>query len=224
MSLTKYLTRYSTPSLLTEDGVKGLLAKALQNVQIFKPFNADVVFVTEAVQPCVRKSYFNRLYPQPPNISTVVGEFLHRLLQEQFKAQGYGVEVGLALDLGDFRLVGRADVVHDDENGNTHVVEIKTVGRLPQAPQKTHVLQLQVYMQLLNAGQGTILYIDRNKGLIRLFDVKPNPQALELAVANAKVLWQSLQDYVPPVAHRGAWCVFCPHRKRCWLVDRSVAV
>ncbi len=222
VSLTKYLTHYSTP-YLREEEVESLLNRALRNVQIFKPYSANAIYVTEAVQPCPRQSYFNRLYPRPPTIASVLGQYLHTLLQEQFKSLGYDIEVGVGLDLGEFKLVGKADVVAEDEHG-THIVEIKSVGMLPNTPRETHIRQLQIYMQLLQAERGTLLYVSRNKGNIKLFDIKPDPQSLEFAITNARVLWEALNSRVPPPAHRGAWCVFCPHRKRCWLADRAVAV
>jgi len=193
-----------------------VLESALRAAQPFRPYRSDVVYVTEVVQPCVRRAYFERLHPQSPSVATVVGEYLHTLLEEGLRALGLRTEVGLALNLGDFKLVGRADAVLEGEDGDVEdVIEIKTVGKLPGEPLETHVAQLQVYMELLEAPAGTLLYLNRNTGGVKLFSVRPNPTALELAVMNARELWEALQDYVPPPPHRGAWCALCPHRRRC---------
>ncbi len=224
MSLTKYLTRYSTP-YLTEEGVADLLVQALRNAQPYRPPHPNIVYVTEAVRPCLRQAYFNRLYPSPPTIAAIVGEYLHNILEEAFARLGLKTEVGLAVDLGEFKLAGRADAVLENDEGNVEdVVEIKTVGKLPERPESTHVRQLQVYLELLEAPKGTLLYIDRNRGHAKLFTIRPDPGALELAKENARILWEALNSHTPPNPRQGAWCVFCPHRRRCWAADRSVAV
>ena len=205
--------------MLSEVEVSRVLESALRVAQPFRPCRSDVIYVTEAVQPCVRRAYFERLHPQPPSVASVVGEYLHALLEEGLRALGLRTEVGVALNLGDFRLVGRADAVAEGEDGDVlDVVEIKTVGRLPEEPLETHVAQLQVYVELLGAPRGTLIYIGRNTGAVKLFTVRPDRAALELAIINAMALWAALESRSPPPPRRGAWCAICPHRRRCRLI------
>ena len=219
MSLTKWVKPYR---LLSEEGVADLITEALRRVQPYHPPKHDVIYVTEAVQPCMRRMYLERLHPRPPSIATVTGEYLHNLLQQVLKRLGYVTEFGVAKNLGDFKLTGRVDAVWQDDF--PHIIEIKTVSQLPKEPYATHIKQLRVYMSILEVPCGYLVYLDRNKGKTAIHMVQPDPSALEEALKNARVLWKALNDHVPPQKHEGAWCVFCPFRRECRRVDRAVMV
>jgi len=79
-----------------------------------------VVWVTELTQ-CLRKSFYMRKMPVRRTPEMLLGEVLHRdILTALAYELNCSAEVPVELDMGDFKLVGRADLVCDD-----CVVELK---------------------------------------------------------------------------------------------------
>ncbi len=123
----------------------------------------------------------------------------------------------MRLCLNGFELHGRADAVkYDDEGRAIEVIELKTSNGMKKAALESHVLQLQTYLQILNAKQGYIIYIDRASGRVKVFRVRPDKRALREVIQRAKQLHEALTSYRPPPPKRGPWCGLCPHKWSCW--------
>ena len=123
----------------------------------------------------------------------------------------------MRLCLNGFELHGRADAVkYDDEGRAIEVIELKTSNGMKKAALESHVLQLQTYLQILNAKQGYIIYIDRASGRVKVFRVRPDKRALREVIQRAKQLHEALTSYSPPPPKRGPWCGLCPHKWSCW--------
>ncbi len=179
-----------------------------------KLLDRDTIAITEVTFPCLRKAYYDRTrrrLPTPAEALKVLGTEVHTLLQDVLKEEGWDIEVGVSLNLGEFKLVGRVDAVKGDE-----VIEIKTSNGLKDRALESHVLQLQAYMAVLHAKHGYIVYIDRASGRVRVFRVRPDRYALRIVIKRAKQLHEALANHraLPP-KHAGAWCALCAYRWNC---------
>jgi CRISPR-associated exonuclease Cas4 len=175
----------------------------------------DEIAVTEACSPCLRKAYYSRTRasrPTPVEFVKLAGTDMHVMLQSVLSGEGWDVEVSVALPLSDygFTLVGRVDAVRDGE-----VIEFKTSSEVPEQPYRSHELQVQAYMQVLNARRGYIIYLSRTSGRVKVFLVRPDKQALRQVIQRARKLHEALKNGAPPEPTKGPWCNTCQFFSEC---------
>ncbi len=170
----------------------------------------SIVYVTDLVS-CSQKRVFRLEMPlaafrfEPP---LLLGDLVHlgleRLLEEEGWVAEVEVEKRVEVDGRVYTLRGRADAVLFDENGVRHVVEIKTA-RSIERPLEHHILQLQIYMELLGAEGGSIVYVTPDK--ILEFEVPRRSVDVERLVA------ETVRNEARP---RFDWeCRYCPFRRFC---------
>jgi len=174
----------------------------------------DVVYVTDLVL-CSHKLKLRRMFPELSlafDPITVTGNLIHIGVEKYLKDHGfvveYSVEREFEIDGKRYVLKGRVDAYHPDEK---IVIEIKS-SRTPQnKPLEHHILQLQVYLNLLEARRGVLVYI--------------TPEAfLEYAIEREKLNIKSLikaavNDEVHP---RWSWeCKYCVFKKLCPYATQS---
>ncbi len=205
--------------MIDEATINAWLLRAASKFNV-KLLDRDTITVTEVTFPCLRKAYFDRTrrrLPTPVEALKVLGAELHTLLEDVMRREGYEVEVSVAIEVGDFKLVGRADAVKYDDNGcATEVVEIKTSNGVKEHALESHTLQLQAYMTILGAKCGYIVYIDRASGRVKVFKARPDKRALRTVIERAKQLHEALLKHEAPPPRRGPWCGLCPHKWSCW--------
>ncbi|MEM4593393.1 MAG: PD-(D/E)XK nuclease family protein, partial [Sulfolobales archaeon] len=149
--------------------------------------------------------------PTPVEFLKVVGQEVHRALQDVLRSDGWEVEVGVSLQLDGFVLRGRIDAVKEDA-----ILEFKTVGSLPtDGPYSSHVLQAQAYLAMVGGSRAYLVYLSRNDGKVKVYRVDPNKQALKQVVERAKQLHQALKSGRPPQSTRGPWCEHCSFKLAC---------
>lgn len=168
-----------------------------------------ILYVTDLVS-CSHKRRMRLEYPEltlkfEPQL--VLGDLLHEGLERILEEQGYRREVEVVAEyevLGTrVTLKGRVDAVGDDA-----VVEIKT-GRSGQSlPHDHHILQLQVYLNLLGMDRGILVYITPDR--MAEYEVDRDPIDIKMLVE------ETLLDVKHPRWHwECRYCVFskmCPHR------------
>jgi CRISPR-associated protein Cas4 len=205
--------------VLDEASVNRWLLKAYQKYNI-KLFDDSTITVTEAVFPCLRYSYYKRTrkqLPTPAEALKALGNEVHTLIQDSLRDEGWETEVGIGIELNGFKLVGRADAVRYDGNGNAlEVIELKSSNGLHTSPLEAHKLQLQTYLTILHARVGYLIYIDRASGRVKVFRVKPDRHALREVIQRAKQLHEALVNHQPPPPTRGPWCNVCPYKLACF--------
>lgn len=168
--------------------------------------NPNVVYVTELVT-CSHKRFYRLNYPEltltfEPTL--ILGELLHYGLEEVLREEGYNVEVEVERDYtvngGEYKLKGRVDAL-----GRGGVVEIKT-GRAGQTlPHQHHILQLQVYMELLDVNWGILVYVTPD----RLVEFKVERESVRIE----ELISDTIKDSTHP---RWEWeCRYCPYSKLC---------
>lgn len=124
---------------------------------------------------------------------------------------------------GTATLYGRADLVLTTEDCETVVIELKTYKKSPrdlwgpdQGPRETHKTQASVYVSLLEADRGYVVYVDPSEiheDTVYAHNAGKMPHSLIEEEAR-RLLFPSEQD-IP----RHEWeCRYCPYREICPIV------
>ncbi|HIP85560.1 MAG TPA: CRISPR-associated protein Cas4 [Pyrodictium sp.] len=177
------------------------------------------LYVTDLVS-CSHKRVLRHAYPhlslrfEPP---LIVGDLIHAGLAKMLEDENewvpeYTVEKKFEINGTEYRVLGRIDLVKIDSNGKPiHVVEIKTGKELPQnAPLEHHVIQLQLYMNLLEVDKGSLVYITSDALVEYEFDRQP--------INILDLVRETINDSIHP---RYAWeCRYCVYRKLCPYAKR----
>ena len=138
-----------------------------------KEYNGILVWVSALTQ-CPRRWLYMLRFPEASQVqfkgSFVLGRVAHaglqQLLQSYYPALGYDrieiekeVEKKIALDDGREVLVtGRIDILAYRGDEKT-VYEIKTARSDMGLPHEHHLMQLRIYMNIVNAQRGVLLYV-----------------------------------------------------------------
>ena len=173
----------------------------------------SIVYVTDLVT-CSNKREFRLKYPLlafkfEPQL--IIGDLVHKGLESLLSSRGWEVEVSVekSIDVDGkmYRVLGRVDLLKRDDNGNiVDVVEVKTVRELvDRFPLEHHLLQLRVYLELLEANRGRILYVSRNR--IVEYEVERGEISIESMVR------ETIYNTAIP---RYSWeCRYCTYKKIC---------
>jgi len=173
------------------------------------------VSVTDLVA-CSQRYHFVRRYPEIKiqmnyNPILVLGRILHVGLETIIRSQWHDVEtekpIEKIISLDDGRVIRVAGVVDAYVPGESLVIEFKTSRADHELPLQHHVLQLKIYMNMLQAEHGLLFYI--------------NPDRIsEYAIDNSIDDWQ-LQALVNETLNnqrhpRYDWeCNYCPYSIMC---------
>jgi len=133
-----------------------------------RPCNGSVCIGVSELIYCSNKYYMRRRYPElvlAENLYAswaVYGRLIHRGLESLLREYGFDteVEVSRCFSIEDLRVTvkGRLDAL-GVWDGTRTVVEIKSSRSDNELPRQQHVLQLRIYMNLVNAGKGILIYI-----------------------------------------------------------------
>ena len=176
--------------------------------------DSRVIHVTEVTQ-CLRRSYFLRtrlVQLSPANALRLIGDEVHKALQEVLKRYGYEVEFRVAIDAGDVKLVGHVDAYHPK---GKYIIEFKTVAKIPKSPYPNHLMQTQAYIALTYSRTGFIAYIARDNGDVKVFKVRPNKQTLRKLILRARELSKALTKGGPPRPEKSPLCNQCEFKYLC---------
>ncbi len=206
-----YETRssYKITSLIYSEIIKE------QREKLAEASDPSIIYVTDLVS-CTHKRYLRILFPEltirfdPP---AVLGDLVHIGLEEYLKKHGYDVEVPIEKEYEihgkKYMLKGRLDAYNRDEG---IIVEIKSGRSAQNLPREHHVLQLKIYMELMDAKQGILIYVTPEKILEYLIrrDKKINIKSLLETV---------IEDQVHP---KWSWeCKYCIFQKLCPYYTRQ---
>jgi len=176
--------------------------------------DSNTIYVTDLLycplKPRLREQFKELTLAEAYNPSTLQGSLIHesveRILIEELNAE---VEVPVTKEItinGEvYKLVGRIDAKKDNV-----IIEIKTSKTDVGIPKEEHVLQLRIYVNMLNAEHGILLYITPDR--ITEFYV-------DTGISDDKLI-ELVQDYVytrriPRHDWECKYCVYakvCPHK------------
>jgi len=172
-----------------------------------------IIYVTDLVSCShkreLRKTFLELYFRFEP--AMILGELLHRGLEEMLEEEGFKREqefqLPIVLDISptstkeqEFIIKGRVDAIKDKT-----IVEIKTARGIRGIPHPHHLLQLQIYLNLLGGETGILIYVTPSK-------------ILEFEVPREEVDVKSLaEETVLDMRHpRWSWeCNLCPFSKIC---------
>ncbi len=170
--------------------------------------NPKVLYVSDLVS-CSHKRLFRLRFPElqfrfePPSI---LGELVHRGLEDILTSNGFEKEVSIEEKVeinGDKYVVkGRMDAYSKDKE---LVVEIKTARSSQGVPHKHHIMQLQIYMEMVDAKEGLLVYITPD----RILEYKVLRETIDLV----ELVKETINDTVHP---RWDWeCRYCIYSRMC---------
>ncbi|MEM0380948.1 MAG: PD-(D/E)XK nuclease family protein, partial [Desulfurococcaceae archaeon] len=125
----------------------------------------SVIYVSDLVV-CTHKWHLRRRYPEltfrfEPQL--VIGKIIHKGLAELLKNRNFEIEFSLNREVyvnsRKYVLKGRVDAYNRDENV---IVEFKYSKLFREKPLEHHVMQLQLYMNMLDADKGVLVYLTPN--------------------------------------------------------------
>lgn len=170
--------------------------------------NPHVIYVTEIVG-CSHKYKLRTIYPELMlrfDPSAILGELVHIGLERYLGDTGFMIEYSIenkyVIDDEEYYLRGRVDAY---DPGRKLVVEIKSSRDASNKPFEHHILQLQVYLNMLESDNGILLYITPD-GLLE-YSIKREKLDLKSLI---KML---VRDEVHP---KYGWeCRYCVYRRMC---------
>lgn len=176
--------------------------------------NPNVIYVVDLVS-CSNKWFMRLTYPELTLrfepillIGRIIHEGLTKFLEEEGYVREYEVSARFTVDSKEYLVKGRVDAYNPDEGV---VVEIKSTRRFHGSPLEHHVMQLRIYMELLDADRGVIVYL--------------SPHAIvEYAVERSECYVEKyVEETVKNTTHpRWTWeCDVCLFNKLCGYYRRS---
>jgi len=191
---------------------------------------------------------FSDVVPEPLDIPTLktfgVGEAIHEWIQDILVKEGvaeviedetieYNEDLGVCtgrVSKEENKIIikepveihGRLDcqIKHEQES---IVVEIKSVKNggffyIGNNPKAAHVQQLQLYLDHKGLKKGVILYINKDTGEFKEFEIKHDPELVIKAKERfAEVKKRIDTGEIPNRLDIGSWqCSYCPYRLMCF--------
>lgn len=188
-------------------------------------------YYASSVGLCPRQAAFNKIgirTNDPHEVSRELyykfGNAAEEVVAQRFQQRGILLDRELRIEESRLNLSGRIDFVIEF-NGEIHLVELKTCGKLPSSPRKGHKAQLLVYQALTGIEKGIVWYISRhvsdwhNSLLHAPFVSTPTDDHLRSVLTSAATAkaWVE-RGAVPPKPDymKKSYCGFCPLKPVCW--------
>jgi CRISPR/Cas system-associated exonuclease Cas4 (RecB family) len=198
--------------MITEKDVYEMFAEIYYG-RIYVPLSNEEIHVTEATQ-CLLKSFYQRklqrVLLEPKMVVLSFGDLVHKALQEPLKRRDYSVEVEGRHTVNGVTLIGHTDALHSD-----HLLEIKTISRIPHDSLQHHRLQCNSYNFMFNKDIGSIIYIHKPSGTIRIFDVPKDEESFQYVCLRAYRLSACLKNNVQPKPEPSWLCSYCEYIDIC---------
>lgn len=201
-------TSYILP-LLYEENVKEFNEK-LKEIK-----DPSVIYVSDLVV-CTHKWYLRRKYPEltfrfEPQL--MIGRVVHEGLARFLEKKGFEIELSIErevyVDSRKYLLKGRVDAYNRDEK---IIIEFKYSKLFKEKPLEHHIMQLQIYMNMLDAEKGVLMYLTPNAMVEFQYD------RMDYSID------KQVKDVVED-CHRPRWsweCRFCVFRRLCGYATSSL--
>jgi CRISPR-associated exonuclease Cas4 len=164
-----------------------------------------VLFVHELCE-CSYKRLMRSRFPEIEraemyNPRFALGELIEEALRYRFKGMEENHAKGLTVDGKSYLISGIVDVV-EPETGIP--IEVKYQTSLQDKPQEHHILQLRLYLWLMNSERGELLYVSP-QGLKSFIVKEPliDEEVIQLIKDEKAPRWQEWE------------CLYCPYQQFC---------
>lgn len=181
---------------------------------------------------CMRKVWFSYKKPKQKDKDVLkifeAGNRMHGFISDVIMSEKnphielLETEIPFKISIDDFTVSGRIDdLILLKINNKKYLVEVKSTKYLPKEPNKSHVMQLQLYMHAKNIPDGIILYIQKDNLQTKWFNIEYNKDETEKILERFKKLHDSLvKDAIPEAEAKkieeDLWmCDYCEYRDEC---------
>jgi len=183
--------------------------------------NEGVIFVTDLVR-CPLKREYELKFPEIANSSllnpsNLIGDLVHEGLERVIDIGNYKKETEVEVSKDFFiegkkvTIHGRIDLLFKSEK-EILVVEIKTSKRDIGIPKENHVLQLKIYMNLLNTSRGILVYFTNDRIAEFIIEGQISDEEMEGLISDHLRLYPT-----PKYNWECRYCyfsAFCPYAKK----------
>lgn len=183
---------------------------------------------------CVRKAWYSYKFPKETEEELIkifeVGNMFHDFIVDVLKSEKnpevelLKEEMPFQVEVDDFIVSGRIDdLVLITMSGKSVLVEVKSTKSIAytKKPNKSHEMQLQIYMHFTGVHNGMVLYLEKNTLQSKAFTVDYDKAVAEKAMERFRHLHNFLkEDKLPePEAKLKAderWmCSYCNYKQEC---------
>jgi CRISPR/Cas system-associated exonuclease Cas4 (RecB family) len=192
-------------------------------------------YYPSAVGQCLRKSWYS--YKQPKQLPVdklkvfEAGNLVHEFMAHVFRSERnqhialVEAELPLKLEIGDFLISGRLDdIILLKLNNQQYLIEVKSRGTMQylDEAEKSHVMQLQLYMLISGIHQGFMVYIEKNTLQAKSFIVHFDATVAQEAISRFALLHSHLKQGTLPqpearmLSSLNWLCKFCEYREDCY--------
>jgi CRISPR-associated exonuclease Cas4 len=200
------MPQYKSSQKITSIIYKEYMKELMERFEEAK--NPKVIFVTDLVA-CTHKFHLRHIFPELTikfEPSAIMGDLVHSGLESLLKNYGfeveYPIETKYKVNDEEYILKGRIDAYHPEEK---IVVEIKTSRTAQNLPREHHVYQLQIYLNILDARQGILIYITPD----RILEYNIDREKIDVK----SLIKMLIEDKVHP---KWSWeCKYCYFQKIC---------
>jgi hypothetical protein len=176
----------------------------------------EVFYPSTLGNPCDRflyLAYRGLLIDSPLNSNTRRifdnGNYLEDRMDSYFKAIGIVIDRERSVSLDFPPISGRCDFILSHDIYDQIILELKSINdrgfkALKQFPKAEHELQLQIYLNLLPAQWGTVLYENKNDQKLKAFLIQQNPKVFEQILKRCRKIIDMLE--MPKTCRGNKWC------------------
>ena len=177
-----------------------------------------------ALSGCKRAIYYDRIGIEPKscwNFETLMffdlGHALHDMVQKRLMDAIPGFQPEVTVDFKELNIYGHCDGVFAEQDW---VLEIKTIGSSGFGslirPKKDHVMQMHCYMAGLDIPRAQLVYVNRDNGMLRKFDVFFDDEVWAKCVAVISTVEEAIEANEPPPKELNKWvCRTCKFKHEC---------
>lgn len=167
-----------------------------------------VIYVSDLIS-CSHKRVFRIKFPELQfrfEPTMILGELVHRGLEDVLRKKGFEQEVSIEktveINGKTYVVKGRIDAFNASDGV---VIEIKTARSSQGVPHRHHILQIQIYMNMVDAKEGLLIYITPD----RILEYKVIKETIDID----ELVKETINDAVHP---RWDWeCRYCIYNKMC---------
>ena len=145
----------------------------------------------------------------------LLGDIFHEFFLKHL-FQDYICEQEISYDCGDFKIVGRADAYNAEE-----VIDLKTCkdANYIFEPKPENVVQINIYMRILELNKGRLIYIGKNNLSIKEFKIKYDEDLFRKTLKKLRFINNKLKnkaDYTEINIQPNPKCYYCKYNKICY--------
>lgn len=196
-------------------------------------------FHPSAIGQCMRKLWFDEFKApkdsSPQGLELIrthltfeIGTYAHVIFQNLCEMAGVLVKREISIRDAKRRVLGHADGIVRI-NGERYLLEIKTSNSRTflglAAPNESHLKQTHLYMASLGLRKGIIVYIDKDRSVLKEFVVDFDKKLyLTQCQGRISVFFKHVRERTPPNKEgtnpQVMPCLYCPYKLVCFDVER----